>query len=577
MILESGTCSVGEPGAGGNGSGVDGPMARSQWGGSRCAPRTAPAIDHAACSACAAVAASPVRGAATARAGRDVYPRECMATSSTPETQAPYIGPLSNTFAELPREFGARLSPTPVAGPRLIRLNEALARGIGLELDALDARTLAAVFSGNVIPQGATPVAMAYAGHQFGHFVPQLGDGRAILLAEVVDAAGVRRDIHLKGSGRTPYSRGGDGRAGLGPVLREYLISEAMHALGIPTTRTLAAVASGEPILRDGPTPGAVLARIGASHIRVGTFEFHAARGNDTAVRTLADYVIARHYPGAREAGNPYLALLSIVADRQATLVSEWMRVGFIHGVMNTDNMAVSGETIDFGPCAFMDAWDPATVFSSIDHRGRYAFANQPAVAQWNLARLAETLLPLIDSDVERAAATATDVIIAFLTTCEARWQARLRGKIGLAGDEPGDGPLTDALLEILRVQEIDYTQFFWHLADFAAGRPESTRALFQDPAAFDAWSDGWRGRLARDPRTADERCTAMRRLSPAIIARNHQVEHALRAAVDAGDFAPFHALADAIARPYAPEAAHGPYAVPPQPAERVLQTFCGT
>jgi uncharacterized protein YdiU (UPF0061 family) len=500
-----------------------------------------------------------------------------MATTSTLETSAPYIGRLSNTFAELPREFSARLAPTPVAKPQLIRLNETLAREIGLELDGVDANTLAEVFAGNLIPEGATPVAMAYAGHQFGHFVPQLGDGRAILLAEVVDSAGIRRDIHLKGSGRTPYSRGGDGRAGLGPVLREYVISEAMHALGIATTRTLAAVSSGESILRDGPTPGAVLARVGTSHIRVGTFEFHAARGNEVALRTLADYVIARHYPESREAGNPYLALLSTIADRQATLVAEWMRVGFIHGVMNTDNMAVSGETIDFGPCAFMDAWDPATVFSSIDHRGRYAFSNQPAVAQWNLARLAETLLPLIDSDLEKAAGIATEVIVAFLETCQSRWQERLRGKFGLSGDEPGDGALIDALLEVLRTQEVDYTQFFWHLANVPTGRPDAARSLFRDPTAFDAWVDAWRGRLARDPRTSEDRFTAMRRLSPAIIARNHQVEHAIRAAVDSGDYAPFHALVDALARPYDPGAAQGRYAVPPAPAERVLQTFCGT
>jgi uncharacterized protein YdiU (UPF0061 family) len=500
-----------------------------------------------------------------------------METIPPRPTPAPSIGELSNTFAALPDVFHSRILPTRVAAPQLLRFNQSLGEELGLDLAAVDPTMLAAIFAGNVLPAGAAPVAMAYAGHQFGNFVPQLGDGRALLLAELVDRTGQRRDIHLKGSGRTPYSRGGDGRAGLGPVLREFIVSEAMHALRIPTTRALAAVATGETIMRDTPVPGAVLTRIGASHIRVGTFEYHAARNDTAAVRTLADYAIGRHYPDARQAPNPYFALLQCVADRQATLIADWMRVGFIHGVMNTDNMAISGETIDFGPCAFMDEWNPSAVYSAIDRRGRYAFSNQPGIAQWNLARLAETLLPLIDEAPEKAVEAATGVLLQFMTTFEGRRMDGLRAKIGLSSAEPGDRELIQVLLDGMHAQSVDHTNLFRRLADAVAGQPDEARALYTSPAAFDAWSIAWRSRLERDPATESSRIAAMRSANPAIIPRNHQIERAIRSAIDGNELAPFHALTDALQAPYSNEAALGPYAAPPAPAERVLQTFCGT
>src|SRR3984957_19031717 len=347
-------------------------------------------------------------------------------------------------YADLPERFFARVDPMPVAKPQLLRFNHALGAELGLGYGGLDAEALAGLFSGNVMPQGAEPIAMAYAGHQFGHFVPQLGDGRAVLLGEVLDGAGVRRDIQLKGSGRTRFSRDGDGRAALGPVLREYLVSEAMHALGIPSTRALAAVATGETVFREGPLPGAILTRVAASFVRVGTFQYFAARNDVDAVRQLADYVIQRHYPEAGMDGQPYLALLRAVTEAQASLIAQWMLVGFIHGVMNTDNMAVSGETIDFGPCAFVDSFDPAAVFSSIDSQGRYAFGNQPPPPVWNLARFAETLLPIIDPDPERAVELATAVIGSFSEKFADAWLAGLGGKLGLSMREDGDAALAD-------------------------------------------------------------------------------------------------------------------------------------
>ncbi len=496
---------------------------------------------------------------------------------SPPTGRRHSIGTLSNTFAALPEAFYARVAPTPVQAPRLLRFNASLAAQIGLDTGRLPAATLAAIFGGNELPAGAEPVAMAYAGHQFGNFVPRLGDGRAILLAELVGADGIRRDLHLKGSGRTPFSRAGDGRAALGPVLREFILSEAMHALGVPTTRALAAVATGERVLREGSVPGAIVTRVAQSHVRVGTFEFHAARGDSDAVRRLADYVIARHYPDLRSAPRPYLALVATVAARQAALVAAWMRVGFIHGVMNTDNTSIVGETIDFGPCAFMDAWDPATVYSAIDRGGRYAYANQPLIAQWNLARLAETLLPLIDEDVERAAADATAVLVAFMDDYERLRLADLRAKLGLGTPEAGDPALVQALLDLARAQSVDHTLLFWRLAEAVIGSPEGVRALFVAPGTFDAWAMAWHARLARDPGPPATIVARMRAASPAIIPRNHQVEHALRAAIDHADLAPFEALTEALASPYDEAAATSPYAAPPRPEERVLQTFCGT
>jgi serine/tyrosine/threonine adenylyltransferase len=486
--------------------------------------------------------------------------------------------PFDNSYASLPANFFARLDPVPVSSPRLIKFNERLAGELGLDATHLDGAALAAIFSGNLLPRGAEPLAMAYAGHQFGQFVPQLGDGRAILLGEVHDRHGVRRDIQLKGAGRTPYSRGGDGRAALGPVLREYLISEAMHALGIATTRSLAAVTTGEIVFRDRPLPGAILTRVAASHVRVGTFQYFAARGDADSVKCLADYVIERHYPEVKSAEQPYVELLRAVAARQAKLVARWMQVGFIHGVMNTDNMTVSGETIDFGPCAFMDAYDPATVFSSIDEMGRYAYQNQPPAAQWNLARFAETLLTLIDPDGGRAVERASEVIAAYPQQFEEHWLSGMRAKLGLVTREPDDVNLARAWLELLQRNECDYTLAFRRLCDAVDARAdEEVRALFARPNEYEAWAVKWRSRMARDPQAVEERSESMRRGNPAFIPRNHRVEQVINAAYERADFAPFEELLLVLSRPYEEQPAFEAYAAPPQPGERVLQTFCGT
>jgi uncharacterized protein YdiU (UPF0061 family) len=480
------------------------------------------------------------------------------------------VDDLTSTYSQLPDRFYARLHPTPVAKPALIKFNGTLAADLGLHLEDVSDEGLAAIFSGNRLLPGSDPIAMAYAGHQFGHFVPQLGDGRALLLGEVVDRNGVRRDIQLKGSGRTPFSRGGDGRAAVGPVLREYLVSEAMYALGIPATRSLAAVATGEAVLRNFPVPGAVLTRVAASHVRVGTFEYFAARGDVDSIRRLADYVIARMYPDAAAAAAPYLELLRMVMRRQAALIARWMHVGFIHGVMNTDNMAVSGETIDFGPCAFMDNYDPATVFSSIDHRGRYAYANQPAVGQWNLTRFAEALVPLIDSSAERAVELAGAVLGDFSGEFEQRWLAGMRRKLGLFSDETDDLQLIRGLLEVMQRSESDFTLTFRSLC-----------AASEDPAAlppsYAGWAAQWVARLQREPRPSGERCDAMRRVNPAVIPRNHRIEQVIAAVSERGDYAPFEELCRVLADPYRESASLAPYAAAPLPAERVLETFCGT
>jgi serine/tyrosine/threonine adenylyltransferase len=484
-----------------------------------------------------------------------------------------------NSYARLPGRFFARVDPTPVAAPRLIQFNQPLANELGLQTASLDADELAEIFSGNATPLGAEPIAMAYAGHQFAHFVPLLGDGRAILLGEVLDRDGARRDIQLKGSGLTPFSRRGDGRAALGPVLREYLVSEAMHALGVPTTRALAAVSTGEPVRREGRLPGAVLTRVAASHLRIGTFELFAAQGDVDAVRRLADYTIDRHYPAAREDERPYLALLRAVADRQARLVARWMHLGFIHGVMNTDNTALSGETIDFGPCAFMDAYDPATSFSAIDRFGRYAYANQPGIAEWNLARLADALLALIDEDLERANELASEAISAFSDSFEGYWLAGMRAKFGLLRAEEGDRALVLALFEAMHANAADFTLTFRRLCDAAldSQADAGARALFAAPEAYDAWAEGWRARLTRERVDPRDRASVMRRVNPAFIPRNHRIEQALEAAMEREDFAPFAELLKALARPYEDQERFQRYADPPKEDERVFQTFCGT
>jgi uncharacterized protein YdiU (UPF0061 family) len=469
--------------------------------------------------------------------------------------------PFDNTYAALPARFYARVEPTRVAEPRLVRINHGLARLLGLDPQALDAEMLA----GNRIPAGAEPISQAYSGHQFGHFSPSLGDGRAILLGEVIGTDAQRYDIQLKGAGPTPFSRRGDGRAALGPVLREYLIGEAMHALGIPTTRALAAVTTGEPVYRETTLPGAVLTRVAASHIRIGTFQFFASRGDTEAVRTLADYAIARHYP---HCAGTYAGFLDAVIARQAALVAAWMHAGFIHGVMNTDNMAISGETIDYGPCAFMDSYDPATVFSSIDEAGRYAYGNQPRIAAWNLARFAETLLPLLGPDESAALDAAHAALAGFAAAFEAAYLAGMRRKLGLQTAQERDIMLIQDLLRLMHARGADWTLTFRALADAADGGP----AAIPDPA----WTERWTTRLAAEPGAPAERAALMRAVNPLTIPRNHLVEAAIAAAVQSADYAPFEALLGAITRPY-DERDRGRFTEPPRPDERVLATFCGT
>jgi uncharacterized protein YdiU (UPF0061 family) len=515
-----------------------------------------------------------------------------------------------NTYARaLPGSFVA-WPPAPVPAPRLLFLNRPLAAELGLDADALEAGDAAALFAGNRLPEGAQPIAQAYAGHQFGGFSPQLGDGRALLLGEVVDRTGRRRDIAFKGSGRTPFSRGGDGKAAVGPMLREVLVGEAMHALGIPTTRALAVAATGEPVLREQPLPGAVLTRVASSHLRVGTFQFFAARGEVDRLRPLAEYTIARHDPALAGKPGRIVGLLRAVARRQAALVAQWMNVGFIHGVMNTDNMTISGETIDYGPCAFLEAYGPQTVFSSIDHHGRYAFGNQPAIARWNLARLAEALLPLLaDGDDEAAVRQAvdevTEVIDAFPGWYRAAWRAGQRAKLGLdagpvhAAAEGTDAALADDWLALLQAGRIDFTLAWRRLADAAAGDEAPLRALFAAaeaaepaPQALDAWIARWRRRCAEQDQAAGSggpaagengtagaaRAARMRRVNPWVIPRNHRVEEALAAASDEGDLGPFERLLDALRRPYDDDAAQARYAEPaPASLTAGYRTFCGT
>jgi uncharacterized protein YdiU (UPF0061 family) len=478
--------------------------------------------------------------------------------------------PFDNSYARLPGRFYARLDPTPVAAPRLIRVNTALALDLGIDPAALTGEEGVAMLSGNAIAAGSEPLAQAYAGHQFGGFSPQLGDGRAILLGEVVAQDGLRRDIQLKGSGPTPFSRRGDGRAALGPVLREYIVSEAMAALGVPTTRALAAVTTGETVFRDTAVPGAIFTRVAASHIRVGSFQYFAAQGDVEALRILADYAIQRHYPHAMDSVSPYRALLDGVVRAQAELIAQWLLIGFIHGVMNTDNTTISGETIDFGPCAFMDGYDPTAVFSSIDHQGRYAYGNQPNIALWNVTRLAEALLPLLGPDEEAAIAEAKEALGGFAPRFQAAYNAGLRRKIGLAGDSEEDTAVAHELLTLMAEHGADFTLTFRGLCAAANGDMEM-RAFFGDGADYDAWLARWRERLPANPRAA------MEAVNPAFIPRNHIIEQVITAAVSEGDFAPFEECLAVLSRPYEAQEARERYTLPPTPGERVLQTFCGT
>ncbi|MDB5617289.1 protein adenylyltransferase SelO [Tardiphaga sp.] len=486
--------------------------------------------------------------------------------------------PFDNSYATLPANFFARVAPTPVVAPKLIRLNRPLASQLGIDPDWLASPEGVEVLAGTRVPDGADPLAMAYAGHQFGNFTAQLGDGRAILLGEVVDRDGVRRDIQLKGSGPTPFSRRGDGRAALGPVIREYVVSEAMFALGIPTTRSLAAVITGERVQRETMLPGAVLTRIAASHIRVGTFQFFAARQDFTALKHLADHVINRHYPDAAQTEHPYRALLDGVIARQAQLVARWLLVGFIHGVMNTDNSSVSGETIDYGPCAFMDDYDPKTVFSSIDELGRYAYANQPRITLWNLTRFAETLLPLFADDEKAAIEIAQASLAEFSGLFDKAYQAGLRQKLGLFTSQPDDAALAQDLLAAMAANQADFTLTFRGLGAAALdpANDEAMRALFIDPAAYDAWAGPWRARLAMETETPAARFAAMQAVNPAFIPRNHRVEAAIQAAM-AGDYAPFEELVTVLATPFEDQPERADYADPPLLHQRVLKTYCGT
>ena len=474
--------------------------------------------------------------------------------------------PFDNSYGRLPDRFYTRQAPVPVAKPGLVKVNTALARDLGLDPDALESEDGVAVLAGNSVPEGADPLAQVYAGHQFGGWSPQLGDGRAILLGEVVDRDGNRRDIQLKGSGQTPYSRMGDGRAWLGPVLREYIVSEAMHALGIPTTRALAAVTTGEQVFREAPLPGAVFTRVAASHIRVGTFQFFASRGDKAALRDLALHAIARHYPGAETP----LDLLDGVIQAQARLVAAWMGVGFIHGVMNTDNTTISGETIDYGPCAFMDIYEPGKVFSSIDQFGRYAFNRQPDILVWNLAQLASALLPLIDEDQDRAIEVATASVNRFPELFKAAWLDVMRRKLALRVPEEKDGELASRLLDAMASGGADFTNAFRALGAADA------RDQFADRDAYDAWERDWRDRLEREGSSPEERREDLARANPAVIPRNHRIEEAIQAGVR-GDYAPFERLVRVLATPYDLADADADLSEPPQPGEEVRQTFCGT
>ena len=478
-----------------------------------------------------------------------------------------------NSYARLPQSLYSRVHPVPVANPNLLILNEKLASDLGLDANALR-EAGGEIFSGNHLPEGADPIAQAYAGHQFGHFT-NLGDGRAVLLAEYLTPQGLRFDIQLKGSGQTPYSRRGDGRAALGPMLREYIISEAMHALCIPTTRSLAVVATGEQVIREELLQGAILTRVAASHIRVGTFEYASALGDHAALAALTSHTLQRHYPALAGEKNQALALLGAVIDRQAELIARWMCVGFVHGVMNTDNMALSGETIDYGPCAFLDAYHPATVFSSIDRSGRYAYGNQPDSAHWNLVRLAEALLPLIDRDQEKAVSAAEEALARFSKLFRTHHEAGLRAKIGLITEEEGDSELTKGLLDWMQDAGADFTSTFAALTkSIETGRFDG--ALYQRGEVFHSWNDLWTARLERQHHSTTEVVDVMRRANPVIIPRNHRVEEAL-AAAQSGDLNLQHRLLQILEKPLEETAANESYREAPLLVGAPYRTFCGT
>lgn len=482
-----------------------------------------------------------------------------------------------NWFAREFPELCRPVEPQGVSDPELLVLNEALAADLGGNVELLRSDAGVAVLAGNAVPHGAQPVAQAYAGHQFGGFSPVLGDGRATLLGEVVDPTGLHRDLQLKGSGRTPFARRGDGRAALGPMLREYLMGEAMWALGVPTTRMLAVVATGDFVMRQVPLRGAVLSRVASSHLRIGTFQFAALHGDVDLVRRLADHAIDRHHPEVRNNDNPYLGLLAAVTEAQAALVAHWMTIGFIHGVLNTDNVTISGETIDYGPCAFMDTFDPATVFSSIDDGGRYAYGNQPSITQWNLARFAETLLPLVDDNTDAAVAGATEVLNGFSDRYDHHWQRLMATKLGFGGRT--DSGAVDVIVEVptlLRSGSVDATMFFRALADTLRGDDATLLGLFEVPDAAASWLTRWRQLVdggSRDPVLVAD---GMDEVNPCYIPRNHLVEEALDAAAT-GDMGPFHRLVSVLSDPFTRRHGFGPYELPAPADFGLYRTFCGT
>ena len=478
---------------------------------------------------------------------------------------------LDRSYLQLPDAFYTRLKPTPVAAPKLVLFNSPLALSLGLDADLLRGEEGAAIFSGNRLPEKSLPLAQAYAGHQFGHFT-MLGDGRAHLLGEQITPRGERFDLQLKGSGQTPYSRRGDGRAVLGPMLREHIISEAMHALGIPTTRSLAVVTTGEPVVRENPLPGAILTRVAASHLRVGTFEFAARFHTTDELKSLADYTIQRHFPSIQTRENPYLGFLQEVIKRQADLIARWQHVGFIHGVMNTDNMALSGETIDYGPCAFMDTYSPDTVFSSIDHQGRYAYGNQPNMGGWNLTRFAETLLPLLHPEMPQAVTLAQEVLAEYTSLYKRCWLDGMVAKLGLFDRETEDESLVNELLIMMEKYRADYTNTF-----LALTFEETENTPMSDTKEFQQWLEKWQKRRARQKHSTTDSQKLMRDKNPAIIPRNHQVEAALEAAEKENDFSPLHRLLAVLEKPYAHAPEQAEYATPPKPTDRPYQTYCGT
>ncbi|WP_028878743.1 protein adenylyltransferase SelO [Terasakiella pusilla] len=478
---------------------------------------------------------------------------------------------IENSYLSLPEHCYAKAQPAPIESPFLVIKNVSLAEELSLSFDQINDTDLAQVFCGNVVPTGATPISQAYAGHQFGNFT-MLGDGRAHLIGEHVLPDGRKVDIQLKGSGRTPFSRGGDGKGAMGPMLREYIISEAMYGLGIPTTRSLAVVATGEPVYRKTVLPGAILTRVAASHVRVGTFQYAAAQGDTDTLKKLADFAIARHYPEVQQSETPYFDFLTAVMQRQIDLIVDWMRVGFIHGVMNTDNMAISGETIDYGPCAFMDAYDPQTVFSSIDVNGRYAFANQAPLANWNLARLAEAMLPLLDTDSKVAVKKAEQIIYGFDDLFQKAWLDMMCKKFGLFGEEDQDRDLVDGLLSVMTKQKMDYTNTFRALSTLHFGKEEG-----YSTEDFVAWLEIWQARQALNQPSPEASKTLMDSHNPWIIPRNHQVEEALELAEEEADLSKLHRLLDALASPYQEKEMYLDLTLPPAPSDRVYKTFCGT